>query len=244
MLFLLNSCSACSSVRSRLSCLIVIVTLPLSVVLVVVLLLRPARAQAGAHQLQRPQPGRPLARRTVMTALAFTLVVGLMTVMLAFVNGMYRLTENSGVPATSSCWPTAPRTSCSATSASATSRRSSCATRCQGRGRQAIGELGSLRRRQPADPDAQVSGVRQDGSRGHQASDAEHAVRDGKRGVRRSGGRDGHGRAALHPGARRGRSGAHGPGPQPALAEGGVWFYSAGVQPLPGSTRVNRRSRR
>jgi putative ABC transport system permease protein len=37
-------------------------------------------------------------RATALTALAFTLVVGLMTVMLAFVNGMYRLTESSGVP--------------------------------------------------------------------------------------------------------------------------------------------------
>ncbi|MFM7151224.1 MAG: ABC transporter permease [Gemmataceae bacterium] len=37
-------------------------------------------------------------RITFLTALAFTLVVGLMTVMLAFVNGMYRLTESSGVP--------------------------------------------------------------------------------------------------------------------------------------------------
>ena len=37
-------------------------------------------------------------RTTVMTALAFTLVVGLLTVMLAFVNGMYRLTEASGQP--------------------------------------------------------------------------------------------------------------------------------------------------
>ena len=35
---------------------------------------------------------------TLLTALAFTLVVGLMTVMLAFVNGMYRLTEGSGQP--------------------------------------------------------------------------------------------------------------------------------------------------
>lgn len=35
-------------------------------------------------------------RTTLMTALAFTSVVALLTVMLAFVNGMYRLTENSG----------------------------------------------------------------------------------------------------------------------------------------------------
>jgi ABC-type lipoprotein release transport system permease subunit len=38
-------------------------------------------------------------KSTFLTALAFTLVVGLMTVMLAFVNGMYKLTESSGVPA-------------------------------------------------------------------------------------------------------------------------------------------------
>jgi hypothetical protein len=37
-------------------------------------------------------------KTTVMTALAFTLVVSLLTVMLAFVNGMYRLTESSGHP--------------------------------------------------------------------------------------------------------------------------------------------------
>jgi ABC-type antimicrobial peptide transport system permease subunit len=37
-------------------------------------------------------------RTTLLAALAFPLVVGLMTVMLAFVNGMYRLTENSGQP--------------------------------------------------------------------------------------------------------------------------------------------------
>lgn len=35
---------------------------------------------------------------TLLTGLAFTLVVGLMTVMLAFVNGMFKLTENSGQP--------------------------------------------------------------------------------------------------------------------------------------------------
>ncbi len=38
-------------------------------------------------------------RTTVLTALAFTLVIGLLTVMLAFVKGMYRLTESSGQPA-------------------------------------------------------------------------------------------------------------------------------------------------
>jgi ABC-type antimicrobial peptide transport system permease subunit len=37
-------------------------------------------------------------RTTFLTALAFTLVVGLNTVMLAFVNGMYSITRGSGVP--------------------------------------------------------------------------------------------------------------------------------------------------
>lgn len=37
-------------------------------------------------------------KTTVMTALAFTVVVALMTAMLAFVNGMYRLTAQSGQP--------------------------------------------------------------------------------------------------------------------------------------------------
>src|SRR5262245_12968933 len=37
-------------------------------------------------------------RMTLMTALAFTLVIGILTVMLAFVNGMARLTEGSGRP--------------------------------------------------------------------------------------------------------------------------------------------------
>jgi len=37
-------------------------------------------------------------RTTLLTALAFTLVVGLMIVMLAFVDGMYKLTEDSGQP--------------------------------------------------------------------------------------------------------------------------------------------------
>src|SRR5438105_2259370 len=37
-------------------------------------------------------------RTTLLTALAFTLVVSLLTVMLAFVNGMVRLTQASGHP--------------------------------------------------------------------------------------------------------------------------------------------------
>src|SRR5437588_12045840 len=37
-------------------------------------------------------------RITALTALAFTLVVGLLVVMLAFVNGMVRLTDRAGQP--------------------------------------------------------------------------------------------------------------------------------------------------
>src|SRR5262249_26311038 len=37
-------------------------------------------------------------RITVLTALAFTVVLGLLTVLLAFVNGMDELTENGGIP--------------------------------------------------------------------------------------------------------------------------------------------------
>src|SRR5262245_47694888 len=37
-------------------------------------------------------------KTTLVTALAFTLVIALLTVMLAFVNGMNRLTESSGIP--------------------------------------------------------------------------------------------------------------------------------------------------
>jgi putative ABC transport system permease protein len=37
-------------------------------------------------------------RTTLMTALAFVLVISLLTVMMAFVNGMYRLTQSSGQP--------------------------------------------------------------------------------------------------------------------------------------------------
>lgn len=37
-------------------------------------------------------------RITFLTAMAFTMVVALLTVMLAFVNGMYRLTQASGIP--------------------------------------------------------------------------------------------------------------------------------------------------
>jgi ABC-type antimicrobial peptide transport system permease subunit len=38
-------------------------------------------------------------KTTLVTALAFTLVISLLTVMMAFVNGMYGLTDNSGNPA-------------------------------------------------------------------------------------------------------------------------------------------------
>src|SRR5262249_42753075 len=37
-------------------------------------------------------------KTTLMTALAFTMIVSLMTIMMAFVRGMYSLTESSGQP--------------------------------------------------------------------------------------------------------------------------------------------------
>ena len=37
-------------------------------------------------------------RDTLLTALAFTVVVALVVVLLAFVNGMYKLNESTGVP--------------------------------------------------------------------------------------------------------------------------------------------------
>jgi hypothetical protein len=80
--------------------------------------LQAGRAQ-GALQLQRPQPGA-LADDAV-TAIAFLVVVGLMTSMRALVNGMYRLTEASGHAENVLVLTDAPPTSCSATWVTATS---------------------------------------------------------------------------------------------------------------------------
>ena len=103
--------------------LTVIVMLLLSIPLVVVLLLQAVgllRRVPFSYNIRNLLVRWPI---TLLTGLAFTLVVGLMTVMLAFVNGMYKLTRGAASRATSSCWPTAPPTSCSATSAKpATSR--------------------------------------------------------------------------------------------------------------------------
>ena len=56
-------------------------------------------------------------KTTLMTAVAFTVVIALLTVMMAFVNGMDRLTEAAPASrATCWCWPTGPPTRCSATS--------------------------------------------------------------------------------------------------------------------------------
>jgi putative ABC transport system permease protein len=78
--------------------LVLVATLLLSAVLLVVVLLqvvgvvrRVPLAYNIRNLIVRWKP-------TALTALAFTLVVGLMTVMLAFVNGMYKLTEASGAP--------------------------------------------------------------------------------------------------------------------------------------------------
>jgi putative ABC transport system permease protein len=78
--------------------LVVALMLGLSVVLLVVLALQ---AVGLLRRVPFSYNFRNLRVRwvtTLLTALAFTLVVGLMTVMLAFVNGMYRLTQGSGRP--------------------------------------------------------------------------------------------------------------------------------------------------
>ena len=49
-------------------------------------------------------------KTTLMTAVAFTVVIALLTVMMAFVNGMDRLTAAPASRATCWCCPTAPPT--------------------------------------------------------------------------------------------------------------------------------------
>jgi hypothetical protein len=73
------------------------VALPLSAVLLVVLLLQLAGVLRGVPFSYNLRNLVIRWRTTLLTALAFTMVVGLMTVMLAFVNGMYRLTKGSAV---------------------------------------------------------------------------------------------------------------------------------------------------
>jgi ABC-type lipoprotein release transport system permease subunit len=77
--------------------LVVAVILAISAFLVVLMLLQ---AVGLAPRVPLGYNFRNLVvrwRTTLLTALAFTLVVGLMTVMLAFVNGMYALTKGSAV---------------------------------------------------------------------------------------------------------------------------------------------------
>ena len=74
------------------------VLLLVSLTLLVVLLLQAVRVLRGVPFSYNARNVAVRWRTTLLTALAFTLVVGLLTVMLAFVNGMYRLTESSGVP--------------------------------------------------------------------------------------------------------------------------------------------------
>jgi ABC-type lipoprotein release transport system permease subunit len=78
--------------------LTVAVAVPVSVALVGVLLLQLAgvlKRVPFSYNL-RNLIGR--WKTTALTAVAFTLVVVVLTVMLAFVNGMYKLTEKSGIP--------------------------------------------------------------------------------------------------------------------------------------------------
>jgi ABC-type antimicrobial peptide transport system permease subunit len=78
--------------------LVLAVSLVLSVFLVLVLV---AQAVGGLKRVPFSYNLRNLFVRwpvTLLTVVAFALVVGLMTVMLAFVNGMYKLSEGSGHP--------------------------------------------------------------------------------------------------------------------------------------------------
>jgi ABC-type antimicrobial peptide transport system permease subunit len=75
--------------------LFVVVMLALSVVLLVVIFLQFAGAIRGVPLSYNVRNLVVRWRVTLLTALAFTLVVGLMIVMLAFVNGLYKLTEGS-----------------------------------------------------------------------------------------------------------------------------------------------------
>ena len=78
--------------------LVVVAMLLLSIPLVVVVLLQ---AVGVLRRVPFSYNFRNLLVRwpsTLLTGLAFVLVVGLMTVMLAFVNGLYKLTQGSGQP--------------------------------------------------------------------------------------------------------------------------------------------------
>jgi hypothetical protein len=78
--------------------LALLVAIPLSLVLMVVLLLQLLGVLKKVPFTYNLRNLIVRWRTTSLTAIAFTLVVCLMTVMLAFVNGMYALTNNSGVP--------------------------------------------------------------------------------------------------------------------------------------------------
>jgi hypothetical protein len=78
--------------------LVVAFTVPASAALLVVLVLQACGVVKGVPFSYNLRNIVVKWQPTLLTALAFTLVVGLMTVMGAFVNGLYQLTRNSGVP--------------------------------------------------------------------------------------------------------------------------------------------------
>src|SRR5262249_22345629 len=78
--------------------LVAFVVLPISIVLIGLILLQAAGLAPGVPLNYNVRNLLVRWRTTLMTALAFTLVVGLMTIMLAFVNGMYVITKGSAVP--------------------------------------------------------------------------------------------------------------------------------------------------
>src|SRR6516162_9641365 len=90
------------------TCAVLLLHMAVAVVVVVSLVIGPFLIFLILLQVVGLAPRVPLGynirnltvrwRTTALTALAFTLVVGLMTVMLAWVNGMYALTKGSAVP--------------------------------------------------------------------------------------------------------------------------------------------------
>jgi ABC-type lipoprotein release transport system permease subunit len=78
--------------------LAVFVGLPLSVALLVVIVLQALGVLRGVPFNYNLRNLVVRWKTTALTGVAFTLVVALLTVMLAFVNGMYALTDASGVP--------------------------------------------------------------------------------------------------------------------------------------------------
>ena len=77
---------------------VLVVSVPISIGLLVILILQTFRLLRGVPFQYNLRNLLVRWKTTSLTAIAFVLVVALLTVMLAFVNGMYYLTSNSGNP--------------------------------------------------------------------------------------------------------------------------------------------------